>query len=148
MIEPMFRMIWTTVQRNLEAMPEEHFDAKPEGLEMRSYRDIGLHIANSCVTFGDNVGKTVWERVVAFPPETHRTKAQVLQAVRAGGERYLAGLGRLTQQEEARMSQAPWGDTLPQAMLVGFQVPHLFYHNGQLSIYLRRAGVKPLFAAR
>ena len=40
------------------------------------------------------------------------------------------------------------GAKMPQGPLVGFQVPHVFYHNGQLSIYLRTAGVKPVFSVR
>lgn len=129
-------------------MPEARFDERHEGLEIKSFREIALHIANSSVMFGDNVGKTVWERITAFPPDNHRSRAQVLDAVRQGGERYLAGVDRLTDQEAGKIVEAPWGEKLPQGALVGFQVPHAFYHNGQLSIYLRLAGVKPVFAAR
>lgn len=147
-IEPGFRTVWTAVQQNVELMPEARFDVKPEGLETRSFREIALHIANSCVTFGDNVGKTVWERVMAFPPDQFRSKAQVLDAVRKGGDRYIAGLARLTDQEAAKIVETPWGAKMPQGVLVGFQVPHTFYHNGQLAIYLRLTGIKPIFAVR
>lgn len=147
-IELGFRTVWTAVQQNVELMPEARFDVKPEGLETRSFREIALHIANSCVTFGDNVGKTVWERVMAFPPDQFRSKAQVLDAVRKGGDRYIAGLARLTDQEAAKIVETPWGAKMPQGVLVGFQVPHTFYHNGQLAIYLRLAGIKPIFAVR
>jgi uncharacterized damage-inducible protein DinB len=147
-IEPGFRAIWTAVQQNIELMPESRLDVKPEGLETRSFREIALHIANSCVVFSDNIGKSTWERITAFPPDNYRSKAQVLDAVRQGGERYLAGLGRLSDQEAARVVETPWGAKMPQGALVGFQVPHVFYHNGQLSIYLRTAGVKPVFAVR
>jgi uncharacterized damage-inducible protein DinB len=147
-IEPGFRSIWAAVQQNVELMPEARLDAKPEGLETRSFREIALHIANSSVVFSDNIGKSKWERFMAFPPDNYRSKAQVLDAVRQGGERYLAGLVRLTDQEAARVVETPWGAKMPQGIVVGFQVPHVFYHNGQLSIYLRTAGVKPVFAAR
>jgi len=147
-IEPGFRAIWTAVQQNVELMPEARLDVKPEGLETRSFRDIALHIANSCVTFSDNIGKTVWERMMAFPPDNFRSRAQVLDAVRQGGERYVAGLAQLTDQEAAKVVETPWGAKLPQGALVGFQVPHVFYHNGQLAIYLRMSGIKPVFAAR
>jgi uncharacterized damage-inducible protein DinB len=146
-IEPGFRTIWTAVQQNVELMPEGHLDAKPEGLETRSFREIAMHIANSSVMFSDNIGKSVWERVTAFPPDNFRSRSQVLDAVRQGGERYIAGLDRLTDQEAAKIVDTPWGAKLPQGALVGFQVPHVFYHNGQLSIYLRMAGIKPVFAA-
>jgi len=129
-------------------MPEGRLDAKPEGLETRSFREIAMHIANSCVMFSDNIGKNVWERVTAFPPDNYRSRAQVLDAVRQGGERYVAGLAKLTDQEAARIVETPWGAKLPQGALVGFAVPHVFYHNGQLSIYLRMAGIKPVFAVR
>lgn len=147
-IEPGFHTIWTAVQQNIELMPDSRLDVKPEGLETRSFREIALHIANSSVFFSDNIGKSSWERITAFPPDHYRSKAQVLDAVRQGGERYLAGLARLTDQEAGRVVEAPWGAKMPQGMLVGFHVPHVFYHNGQLSIYLRMAGVKPVFAAR
>jgi uncharacterized damage-inducible protein DinB len=147
-IEPGFRAIWMAVQQNVELMPEARLDAKPEGLEMKSFREIALHIANSSVMFGDNIGKTTWERTTAFPPDNYRSKAQILDAVRQGGERYLGGLARLTDQEAAKIAEAPWGAKMPQGILAGFQVPHMFYHNGQLSIYLRMAGMKPVFAAR
>lgn len=147
-IEPGFRTVWTAVQQNVELMPEARFDEKPEGLETRSFREIALHIANSCCTFGDNVGKTVWERVIAFPPDNYRSRAQVLDAVRQGGERYLGGVARLADQEVEKIVETPWGVKLPQGALVGFQVPHVFYHNGQLAIYLRLAGVKPVFSVR
>jgi uncharacterized damage-inducible protein DinB len=147
-IEPGFRAIWTAVQQNIELMPESRLDVKPEGLETRSFREIALHIANSCVVFSDNIGKSTWERITAFPPDNYRSKAQVLDAVRQGGERYVAGLARLSDQEAARVVETPWGAKMPQGALVGFQVPHVFYHNGQLSIYLRSAGVKPVFSTR
>lgn len=147
-IEPGFRSIWTAVQQNVELMPEGHLDDRPEGLETRSFREIALHIANASVMFSDNIGKSVWERVTAFPPDNFRSRAQVLDAVRQGGERYLAGLARLTDQEAAKIVETPWGAKLPQGVVVGFAVPHTFYHNGQLSIYLRIAGIKPVFAAR
>jgi uncharacterized damage-inducible protein DinB len=147
-IEPGFRTIWTAVQQNVELMPEGRLDDRPEGLETRSFREIALHIANASVMFSDNIGKSVWERVTAFPPDNFRSRAQVLDAVRQGGERYLAGLARLTDQEAAKIVETPWGAKLPQGAVVGFAVPHTFYHNGQLSIYLRIAGIKPVFAAR
>ena len=147
-IEPGFRNVWTAVQQNVELMPEGRQDVKPEGLEMRSFREIALHIANSSVMFGENIGKSVWERMLAFPPDNFRSRAQVLDAVRQGGERYIAALGRLTDEEASKVVETPWGAKLPQGMLVGFQVPHVFYHNGQLTIYLRMAGIKPVFAAR
>jgi uncharacterized damage-inducible protein DinB len=147
-IEPGFRSIWAAVQQNVELMPEGRLDVRPEGLETRSFREIALHIANSSVVFSDNIGKSTWERFMAFPPDNFRSKAQVLDAVRQGGERYLAGLARLTDEEAARIVEPPWGGKFPQGMLVGFQVPHAFYHNGQLSIYLRTTGIKPVFAAR
>jgi uncharacterized damage-inducible protein DinB len=147
-IEPGFRAIWTAVQQNVELMPEARLDIKPEGLEMRSFREIALHIANSCVVFSENIGKSTWERFVAFPPDNYQSKAQVLDAVRQGGERYLAGLAGLTDEEAARIVETPWGARMPQGVLVGFAVPHAFYHNGQLSIYLRTAGIKPVFVAR
>jgi uncharacterized damage-inducible protein DinB len=147
-IEPGFRAVWTAVQQNVELMPEARLDIKPEGLETRSFREIALHIANSSVMFAENIGKSVWERVTAFPPDNYRSRAQVLDAVRQGGERYLAGLARLTDQEAARIVEVPWGAKMPQGAAVGGQVPHVFYHNGQLSIYLRMAGIKPVFIAR
>jgi uncharacterized damage-inducible protein DinB/DNA-binding CsgD family transcriptional regulator len=148
MIERGFRPVWQAVQRNVEAMPDARLDYRPEGLETRSFREIALHIADASVFFGENIGKTVWERFTTFPADTYRTKAQVLEAVRQGGERYLAALPRLTDQEAARMVQPPFGGSFPQGVLVGFQVPHTFYHNGQLAIYLRLAGVKPVFVVR
>lgn len=147
-IEPGFRRIYAGIQHNVELIPDERLDVKPEGLETRSFREIALHIANSCVVFSDNIGKTTWERITAYPPGAYRTKAQMIEAVRQGGERYLAGLARLTDAEAERVCEAPWGGKHPQGMLVGFQVPHLFYHNGQLAIYLRMAGIAPLFAPR
>ena len=147
-IEPGYRAIWTAVQQNVELMPEGQLDVKPEGLETRSFREIAVHIANASATFGENIGKTVWERVVAFPPDNFRSKAQVLDAVRQGGERYLGGLARLTDQEAGKVIETPWGVKMPQGIVVGFAVPHTFYHNGQMSIYLRMAGIKPVFAVR
>lgn len=148
MIEPGFRRVWTAVQQNVELMPEARLDVKPEGLEMRSFRDIALHIANTSVMFSDNIGKTVWERIIPFQPDNYRSRAQVLDAVRQGGERYIAGLSKLTDEEAVKIIETPWGEKIPQGVVVGFQVPHVFYHNGQLSIYMRMAGVKPLFAVR
>ena len=147
-IEPGYRAIWTAVQQNVELMPEGQLDVKPEGLETRSFREIAVHVANASATFGENIGKTVWERVITFPPDNFRSKAQVLDAVRQGGERYLGGLARLTDQEAGKVVETPWGAKMPQGIVVGFAVPHTFYHNGQLSIYLRMAGIKPVFAVR
>jgi len=147
-IEPMFNLIWGTAQRNVEAMPEPGTEFRPAGLETRSFREIAVHMANSCVGFGENIGKTTWERMVVFSPETVRSKAQVLDAMRQGGDRFLAALPRLTDQEAAKVIKTPWGVELPQGFVVAGQVPHLFYHNGQLAIYLRLQGVKPLYLAR
>lgn len=147
-VQPGFRLVWGTVQQNVEAMPEEELAFRPQGLETRSFREIAVHMANASVTFGENIGRDAWERVLAFPPEKQTTKAQVLAALAQGGERFLAGLGGLSDQETARIVRTPWGAEMPQGQIVAGHVPHMFYHNGQLTIYLRMKGIKPLFLAR
>jgi uncharacterized damage-inducible protein DinB len=147
-VPPAFHLIWGTIRKNVEAMPEEGLGYKPDGLETRSFREIALHTANVCVTFGENIGRSAWERVAAFPPEKHTSKAQVLAAISQAGDRFLAGLGRLTDEEAARVVRTPWGAEMPQGQILAGHVPHMFYHNGQLAIYLRLRGVKPLFLAR
>ncbi len=146
-LAPMFQMIWGTAQRNAEAMPEGEMEFRPDGLETRSFREIALHMANSNVLFGENIGKTTWERVLAYAPDQVRAKRDVLDAMRQSGERFLANLRRLTEDEERRTVTTPWGAQMPQGAVVAGQVPHLFYHNGQLTIYLRMRGIKPLFLA-
>ena len=147
-VQPAFNLIWGTVQKNVEAMPDEGFEVTPKGLETRSFREIALHMANVCVTFGENIGQSSWERITAFPPEKHTSKKAVLAALAQGGERFLAGLSRLSDGEAARVARTPWGVEMPQGQIVAFHVPHMFYHNGQLAIYLRMQGIKPLFVAR
>jgi uncharacterized damage-inducible protein DinB len=148
MVAPLFQRVWSAVVSNVEAMPERGFEFRPEGLETRSFREIALHLANATVMFGENIGKDTWERVVAFPPDDVRAKDTVVGAMRRAGERFVANLPRLTDQEEARMVTAPWGARMPQAQLVAASVPHTFYHHGQLTIYLRMQGVTPLFLPR
>jgi uncharacterized damage-inducible protein DinB len=147
-VPPAFRLIWGTVHKNVEAMPEEGLGLTPEGLETRSFREIALHMANVCATYGENIGRDTWERVLAFPPEKQTNKAQVITALSQAGERFLAGLSRLSDEEAARIVRTPWGAEMAQGQLVAGHVPHMFYHNGQLTIYLRMRGVKPLFLAR
>ena len=129
-------------------MPEQGLGAKPDGLDTRSFREIALHMANASTTFGENVGRSTWERILAFPPEQHTSKSQVLSALAQGGDRFLAGVSRLSDDEVARVVKTPWGAEMAQGHLVAGHVPHMFYHNGQLTIYLRMHGVKPLFLAR
>jgi len=147
-VQPAFHLIWRTVQKNVEAMPEEGLELRPQGLEPRSFREIAIHMANVCVTFGENVGRSTWERIIAFPPEKHTHKGPVLAALAQGGEAFLAGLSRLSDEESARAVRTPWGVEMAQGQIVAGHVPHMFYHNGQLTIYLRMQGVKPLFLAR
>lgn len=147
-VQPGFRLVWGTVRKNVEAMPEEDLAFRPEGLETRSFRDIAVHMANASVTFGENIGRNEWERILAFPPEKHTTKAQLLDALAQGGERFLAGLSRLSDEEVGRVVRTPWGMEMPQGQIVAGHVTHMFYHNGQLCIYLRMKGVKPVFLAR
>jgi uncharacterized damage-inducible protein DinB len=129
-------------------MPEEELPFRPQGLETRSFREIAIHVANASVTYGENIGRDTWERILAFPPEKQTTKAQVLSALAQAGERFLAGLGGLSDEEAARVVRTPWGAEGPQGQIVAGHVPHMFYHNGQLTIYLRMKGIKPLFLAR
>jgi uncharacterized damage-inducible protein DinB len=147
-LDPAFRLVWGTVRKNVEAMPERDLWFRPEGLETRSFREIALHMANASAVFGDNVGRPVWERFAAFPPDKHTSRAEVLDALAQGGDRFLAGLARVTDEEAARVVQTPWGAEMSQGQLVAGHVPHMFYHNGQLTIYLRMRGIKPLFLAR
>ncbi len=147
-VAPAFQLVWGTAVKNVEAMPDAGMEFKPEGLETRRYREIAVHMANASVTFGENIGKSQWERVTAFPPDQVRTKQQVLDAMRQAGERFVGSLSRLTDQEAARVVRTPWGVEMPQGQLIAGHVPHMFYHNGQLAIYLRMQGVKPLFLAR
>ncbi len=148
MVQPMFQMIWTTAMKNVELVPERGVAFKPEGLETRTFGEVAVHMANVCATMGGNVGKDPWERILAFAPEQAREKAQILEVMRQGSERFLAGLSRLTDQEAARTVKTSWGMEMAQGQIVAGHVPHMFYHNGQLTIYLRMQGVKPLFLAR
>lgn len=147
-VRPGFALVWGTVRRNVEAMPEEGLGFKPEGLETRSFREIALHMANVCVTFGENVGRSEWERIAAFPPEKHTSKTQVLDALTQASHRFLAGLSRLSAEEAARVVRTPWGMEMAQGQIMAGHVPHMFYHHGQLTMYLRMRGIKPLFLAR
>ncbi len=147
-VAPSFQLVWGAAIKNVEAMPESGIEFRPEGLDTRSFREIALHMANVCATFGENIGKDTWERIMAFPPDTLRTKSQVLDAMRRVGERFLESLSRLTDQEAARVSRMPWGMEMPQGQAIAGHVPHMFYHNGQLAIYLRMQGIKPLFLSR
>ena len=143
-----FQLIWTTVQKNVEAMPEAGMEFTPAGLDTRSFRAIAVHMANATTTFGQNIGKDVWERAMPYPMDTPMSKSQVLEAMREAGQRFLAGVARLTDEEANRIVRTPWGMEMPQGIVVQGGVTHMFYHNGQLSIYLRMQGVKPLFLAR
>lgn len=147
-VAPAFQLVWGAVVKNVEAMPEPGFEFRPQGLETRSFREIALHMANATVTFGANIGKDAWERVIEFPPDRVRTKDAVVAALHQAGERFTSSLPRLTDQEEARLVTTPWGARMPQGQLVAGNVPHMFYHNGQLAIYLRMQGVTPLFLPR
>ncbi|HKV45952.1 MAG TPA: DinB family protein [bacterium] len=147
-VPPGFHLVWGAARKNVEAMPGDGLEFKPEGLETRSFREIALHMANVTVSFGENIGKAAWERLMPFPPERHTTKAQVLTALSQAGDRFLAALSRLTDEEAARIVRVPWGAEMPQGVVVAAEVPHMFYHNGQLAVYLRMRGVKPLFLVR
>lgn len=142
-----FQAIWDTILKNVEAMPESGMESTPAGLETRSFRAIALHTANASVTFGENIGRDVWERLEPYPPERVLSKADVLASMREAGERFLVSLTRLTDEEAERVVLAPWGVKWPQGTLVAGHIPHLFYHNGQLTIYLRMQRVTPLFIA-
>ncbi len=85
---------------------------------------------------------------MAFSPEQHTSKPQVLAALAQAGDRFLAGLGRLSDEEAGRVVKTPWGVEMPQGQIVAGHVPHMFYHNGQLAIYLRIQGIKPFFLVR
>src|SRR5579883_3018313 len=87
-------------------MPESLMDFAPEGLETRSFRAIALHAANASVIFGENIGRGVWERIEAYPAERVVSKAQVLVSMREAGQRFLAGLARLTDDEARRVVRA------------------------------------------
>jgi len=143
-----FQMIWNTAQKNVEAMPESGLEFTPAGLETRSFRAIAIHMANATVMFGENIGKATWERQTPYPPDAPLSKSELLDAMRQAGDRFLAGLQKLTDAEAARSVRVPWGMEMPQGVVVAGQISHLFYHNGQLSIYLRMQGVKPFFLAR
>ena len=147
-VQPAFQLCWGTVRKNVELMPDTGLNFKPEGLETRAFREVALHMANSCVTFGENIGKTAWERIAAFPPESHVSKAQVLAALTQAGDRFASGLSRLTDDEAGRVVRTPWGMELPQGQLIAGHVSHMMYHNGQMTIYLRMRGIKPFFLAR
>ena len=143
-----YQMIWTTAQKNVEAMPDSGMEFTPAGLDTRPFRAIAMHMANVSVMFGENIGKSTWERIVTYPVDKPMPKADVLAAMRQAGERFLAGLAKLTDEEAARTVKVPWGAEMLQGAVVAVNVPHLFYHNGQLSIYLRMQGIQPLFLAR
>jgi hypothetical protein len=102
-----FQLIWTTAQKNVEAMPDAGMEFTPPGLDTRSFRAIAVHMANATVTFGENIGKDVWERIAAYPMDKPMSKAQVLEAMRDAGQRFLAGLTRLTDEEAGRVQAAP-----------------------------------------
>src|SRR5205807_8096345 len=95
-VQPAYQLCWGTVRKNVDMMPDTALNFKPEGLETRSFREVALHMANSCATFGENIGKTAWERIAAFPPESHSSKAQVLAALTQTRDRMSSRLTHLT----------------------------------------------------
>jgi uncharacterized damage-inducible protein DinB len=142
-----YQLIWNTAQKNVELMPENGMEFTPAGLDTRSFRAIAMHMANSSVFFGDSVGKANWERSVTYPDKP-TSKADVLKAMNEAGQRFSAGVSRLNDEDAGKMVGVPWGGQMPQAAVLMGGVSHMFYHNGQLSIYLRMQGVKPFFIAR
>ena len=124
-VQPAFNLIWGTVHKNVEAMPDEGFEFRPQGLETRAFREIAVHMANSCMTFGENVGRSAWERIIAFPPDKHTQKAPILAALRQGGAAFLAGVARLSEDEAARVVRTPWGMEMPQGQNVIHTVSRL-----------------------
>jgi len=147
MVQPGFQLIWVTAQKNVTLMPEGGLDFKPEGLDTRAFREIPIHMANACVTFGSNVGKPAWERMAPYTPDEIRTRTQLVDTMREAGDRFLAGLAGLNDQEAARVVTTPWGAQMAQGQIMAAHISHMFYHNGQMTIYLRMQGVKPLFLA-
>ena len=146
-IQAGYQLIWNTAKRNVELMPDAGMEFTPAGLETRSFRAIAIHMANASAWFGDSVGKANWERTQIYPDKP-TSKADVLEAMGEAGDRFITGTSRLTDEEAGRVVGVPWGGQMPQGAALMGGVSHMFYHNGQLSIYLRMKGIKPFFVAR
>src|SRR5207237_10209897 len=95
-VQPAFQLCWGTIRKNVDLMPDAGLNFKPEGLETRSFREVALHTANTCVVFGENIGKTAWERIAGFPPESNASKGKGLAALARAGARLASGGSGLT----------------------------------------------------
>lgn len=127
----------------LDGMPEKGYSLKPTK-EMRSFADQMLHLADA--NYGLASAATGQKSPVGFGESekaTDKSKANVTQLVLASYEFVIDNIRKMTEeklQESVKLFER-FEMTKEKALLKSFE--HQTHHRGQMTVYLRLAGVIP-----
>jgi uncharacterized damage-inducible protein DinB len=138
----------------IDLVPEDQLDYRPDP-QARSIREIGVHVAEHGIAFTNellapecNFGNLfkpgALDSVRAALPRV-RTKAELIAMLRTTGDEVR---GRIRQHGERLISDTQPSRLIPSGAMsrlsgLWFVIGHESHHRGQLTAYLRGAGVVP-----
>ncbi len=142
------------VMSEIDLVSEDQLDYRPDP-QARSIREIGQHVAEHGIAFtnellapecnfGNLFKPAVMDAVRAALPRV-RTKAELIALLRTTGDEVR---GRIRQHGERLISDTQPSRLVPSGAMsrlsgLWFVIGHESHHRGQLTAYLRGAGVVP-----
>jgi uncharacterized damage-inducible protein DinB len=135
-----FRMVLGVTRKLVDQIPEDKLDFRPTP-EVRTAKELAAHMFNFLTESVDTVeaGKHVESSERNF-----KSKAELLTWMDAQVEKSFAKFEKLTDAQLAAKIEV-WGETFHGFQILDFTYQEALHHRGQLTVYLRLMGIKPVF---
>ena len=142
-IEELFRALrvhLSITRRLVSQFPDDKLNFRPHP-EVRSAAEIAGHIFNFLTESTESV--LAGKHMPSEPP-VFETKRDILDYMASQVKKAYANLAKITEEQVAANVSA-YGTQFPGWQMLGFVYDETLHHRGQLTVYLRLAGIQPVF---
>jgi uncharacterized damage-inducible protein DinB len=135
-----FRMVLGVTRKLVDQIPEDKMDFRPVP-EVRTARELAAHMYNFLT---EAVNTVAAGKHMPSEEQKFASKAALMAWMDQQVETAFAKFETLTDEQLAAKIEV-WGQTFHGWQMLDFTYQEALHHRGQLTVYLRLMGIKPLF---
>jgi uncharacterized damage-inducible protein DinB len=126
----------------LDVMPDGSYSLKPTP-EMRSFADQMLHLSDTNFAFASATGANIPTEMVGLEKSADKSKATVIKETLASYDFVINRLKKLSGAQIVEKIKLFGKFDLTKAQVFEKAFEHQTHHRGQMTVYLRLAGITP-----